>query len=146
MIVYTPQRLARLRHEGSASRCHFGGDSSSAQTTSNTDARVVGGDSSQNISAALGDGASFTVTDHGAVSDSLALARAGIESVENVASVSIGQAGDMLSGVLQATGQQQAAFTSALKEIETKDTRTLIYAGMAVIGLAAVAMLKGWKG
>ena len=120
-----------------AFRLGFGGDSESSQTTENTDARVVGGDNSQNSSIKAG--GDVIMTDRGAVSDSLALARRGVEAVENTAKLSVGTTADMLAGVLKSTESQQGAFTSALQKIETKDTTTLIYAGMAVIGLAAAA-------
>lgn len=138
-MILNPQALRRLRYEGSASLCRFGGDSESTQTTSNTDARVVGGDNSQNSSVKAGGDVIFT--DRGAVADSLALARRGVEAVEATAKLSVGNSADMLAGVLKSTENTQAEFTSALTKIETKDTTTLVYAGMAVIGLAAAAFL-----
>lgn len=120
-----------------AFRLSFGGDSDSTQTTNNTDARVVGGDNSTNASVKAG--GDVIITDRGAVADSLGLARRGIEAVESTAKLSIGNSADMLAGILQSTEAQQGAFTSALQKVETKDTTTLIYAGMAVIGLAAAA-------
>lgn len=134
---FNPQALARMRHEGSAAICRFGGDSDSTQTTQNTDARVVGGDNSQNMSIRAGN--DVIVTDRGAVAGSLALATQGIEAIERTARASVAESGDMLAGVLKSTENTQAAFTSALQKIETKDTTTLIYVGMAVVGLAAAA-------
>jgi len=139
VIVYTPPQLARMRTEGSATRCHFGGDSSSAQTTSNTDARVVGGDTSTNVSAAFGgSGNTLEITDRGAVSDSMALAKAGIESQERVVSTVIDNNANMLAGVLD----QQRTFADTVKSTANKDTNTIIFAGLAVVGVAAAMMLR----
>lgn len=139
MIVYTPQHLARMRTQGSATRCHFGGDSSSTQQTSNTDARVVGGDTSTNVSAAIsGTGNTLQLTDRGAVHDSMSLAKAGIESQERVVSTVIDNNASMLAGVLD----QQRAFADTVKGVATKDTSTIILAGLAVVGLAAATMLR----
>lgn len=144
--ILTPQALARLRYEGSATRCHFGGDSNSSQETKNFDQRVVGGDGSQNLSINAGGDAVISMTDHGAVSASMDLAKRGIEAVQQTSLATVNTNADILAGVLKHTGAQQSAFTDTLKSLETKDTTILVIAGLTVVGLAAATLLKNFRG
>ena len=141
-LILTPQALARMRHEGSATRCHFGGDSSSSQTTKNSDQRVVGGDNSQNVSISSGGDTQLTMTDHGAVSASMALAQKGIELAATTSTTAINTNADILTGALKATSTMQDSFTSTLRAVENKDVTVMVIAGLAVVGLAATTMLK----
>lgn len=113
--------------------------SSSKSSSSAYDQRVVGGDESVNLSANLsGTGNTINVTDRGAVADSLALARSGIEAVERSANASTAAAQGMFSGVLN----QQREAIAAVKDAASKDTTTLVVAGLAVVGLAAVTIMR----
>jgi hypothetical protein len=113
--------------------------SSSKSSSQAYDQRVVGGDDSVNLSANVsGTGNSIEVTDRGAVQDSMALARAGIEAVERSAGASTAAAQGMFSGVLD----QQREAIAAVKDAASKDTTTLVIAGLAVVGLAAATMLR----
>lgn len=126
-------------------RCSFGGDSesNSAQTTKNTDARVVGGDSSSNASVNDNQGTvSIMTTDHGAVSGSLQLALKGIEGAQQTTQQAIASTGGLLENALQQSGQQAQQFTETIKDIKTSDVRVLVVAGLAVVGIGAFAMFK----
>lgn len=104
--------------------------SSSTQTTTSIDGRVVGGDSSTNLSLNGNSGpVQITTTDAGAVHDSLQLALAGVEGANATAQ-------GVASGALSAVQQGQAQFTSAIEQIKTGDKTT----GMVVAGFVAVAI------
>lgn len=123
--------------------CAFGGSSSSEQKTSNTDARVVGAADSQNNSI-VGNTGSVTVnsTDHGAVAGSLKLALAGVEGANKTTQQAIVQTGGLLEGALRNSGAQAQQFTETIKDIKTSDVRVLVIAGLAVVGLGAVMLMK----
>lgn len=129
--------------------CHFSGSkSSSKQETKNTDARVVGGDGSTNFSAGAGIGSGsnsrtqITLTDQGAVKDSLALARAGVEAAHTTAREAQAASGGLLTGALKMAGEQSAQFADALEKTKNNDTRALVIVGVAVVGLAATQLFK----
>lgn len=105
--------------------------SSSQQSTSSIDGRVVGGDSSTNLSLNGNTGpVSITTTDAGAVHDSLQLALAGVTQANQNAS-------DATSGALTAVSQGQAQFTSAIEQIKTGDkTTAIVVAGAAAVAIA----------
>jgi hypothetical protein len=72
--IYSPLALARLRHEGSASRCYFGGSShsstqSTSQQTYNDNRQAINNDS-HNTSNAWTSNTDLTSSDSHAVSDS----------------------------------------------------------------------------
>lgn len=134
----------RIDHEGERLALSISSSKSSNPVT-NTDARVVGGDSSSNLSlnASGNRGAvNVTVTDAGAVSKSLDLAMKGIEGAQATASAAVADSGELLRGVLATQGEQQQQFADALENIKTSDVRVLIFAGLAVVGLAAVQLAK----
>lgn len=125
----------------------FGGDSSgvgnskSSSSTASNDARVVGAEGSTNTSTVI-TGNSNTMTDYGAVKESLQLAKAGIEGAYTYARESQAANGDLLSGALKQSGQAQQQFATALENVKTSDVRVLIITGLAVVGLAAVWLAK----
>lgn len=124
-------------------RLAFGGDSSVSTPTTNLDARVVGGDASTNQSVNDNAGpVNITTTDHGAVDGSLRLALAGIEGANGLASQTVAAQGGLLTGALKMAGEQNTAFSSALENVKTSDVRVLVIAGLAVVGLASVKLLK----
>lgn len=134
----------RARCSRLGSRLYFGGDSDSTQQTSNTDARVVGGEGSSNASIVGNEGSvSVTTTDHGAVSGSLALAMRGIEGANSTTREALASTGGLLEGALRNSGQQAQAFTDTIKDIKTSDVRVLVIAGLAVVGLGAAFVFKG---
>ena len=145
MIFMNPQALRRFAQSG---RCQFfGGSSSSSQSTSNTDARVVGGDGSINSSLNVsGSGNNITTTDFGAVNQSLSLAMQGIEAANVTARQSAASSGHLLEGALQMVGDQSTQHAASLEAIKTGDTRTIVLAGFAVAGLAVVALINKSKG
>ncbi|HEV6968845.1 LPXTG cell wall anchor domain-containing protein [Roseateles sp.] len=114
--------------------------SKSEQTTNNTDARVVGGDTSTNLSVnGNGGPVNITTTDAGAVANSLRLALAGVHEANTTAQQAISSSSDAFAGALR--GQQQ--FTSAVEQIKTGDKTTgIVVAGFAVIAVAAVMVFK----
>lgn len=112
--------------------------SSSKNTTNNTDARVVGGDDSLNTSLHVsGTRNLVTTTDHGAVSGSLTLALRGVEGAQSLAREAQAAQGSLLEGALKMSGAQNEHFASTIEKIKTSDVRTLVIAGLAVVGLAA---------
>lgn len=125
--------------------CAFGGDSTTqvSTPTTNLDARVVGGDSSTNASVAGNTGpVNISTTDFGAVDGSLKLALAGIEHANDLAKQTVASQGGLLTGALQMAGAQNQAFSGALENVKTSDVRVLIIAGLAVVGLVGVQLLK----
>jgi len=154
--------------------CAFGGDSSSATSTTNNttnlDARVVGGNApSTNASISGNSGpVSISTTDQGTVSGafhladnslqladnsvhtslefgdkSLQLAFAGLEGANKLASQTIAANGNLLNGALSMSGAQNSAFTDTVKDIKTSDVRVLVIAGLAVVAVVGVKLLKG---
>lgn len=113
--------------------------STNSQTTTSIDGRVVGGDSSTNLSLNGNTGpVQITTTDAGAIHQSLALALAGVESANATAAAAT-------SGAISAVQQGQAQFTSAIEQIKTGDKTTkvvVIGAVIAAVGIA-YAMRKG---
>lgn len=124
--------------------CRFGGsESSSSQTTNNTDARVVGGDDSQNASVTGNTGpVSITSTDHGAVNASLAVALKGVEEASKLARETTAANGGLLDGALRMSQAQNDKFASALENLKGSDNRTLQLVGFTVVGLAAVMLFR----
>lgn len=121
-----------------------GGNSTSSSTSTQTDARVVGGDDSSNVSQVI-NGSGNTVLDAGAVRAGIGAALAGIESATAIAKQAQEAQGSILAGALELTSAQQAKFTETVSNIKTSDVRVLIVAGLAVVGLigAALAFRKG---
>lgn len=121
----------------------IGGGSKSNNETKNVDARVVGGDGSTNASV-TGDGSSVTntMTDLGAISGALDLAKVGIEGAYKIAGQSQAASGSLLTGALSMAGQQNEQFASTLEKVKTSDVRVLVIAGLAVVALGAVYMVK----
>lgn len=123
------------------------GNSKSQQSnlTETTDASVVGAEGSINTSSRLsvdGNNNIVTTTDYGAVSQSLALAKAGIEGAQKLASQSQGDANDLLAGVFSENAKNTDNLTQAVVDLKTSDVRTLVIAGMAVVGLVAIQLFR----
>lgn len=136
-------QLRRMCASPMGGRPQFGGDSSSSQTTNNTDARVVGGENSQNASVVGNSGpVSITSTDHGAVAGSLQLALKGVEGAQATARETIAATGGLLDGALRMVGEQQQQHSQALENIKGSDVRTLVIAGMAVVGVVGLGLLQ----
>jgi len=113
--------------------------STNSQTTTSIDGRVVGGDSSTNLSLSGNTGpVQITTTDAGAIHESLALALAGVESANATAAAAT-------SGAISAVQQGQAQFTSAIEQIKTGDKTTKVVVIGAVVAAVAIAfaMRKG---
>lgn len=83
-----------------------------------------------------------TLTDYGAVSDSLALALKGVELANGTAQQISTQTGSLLGGALSMVGEQQKQFTDAVEKIKTSDVRVLIIGALAVVGVVAFTMLR----
>jgi hypothetical protein len=124
----------------------FGGSSKSSQATKNIDARVVGGESSVNtsqvIDASGGSRVRITSTDHGAVSKSLDLAMAGVEGANTTTRQVIASQGSLLEGALKMSGEQSQKLASTVENLKGNDVRVLVVAGLAVVGVAAVTLIK----
>lgn len=123
------------------------GNSKSQQTnqTTSTDASVVGAENSINTSSHLKvDGSNNVITqsDYGAVAGGLKLALAGIEGANTVALTAQQQTSDLMSGIFKQNAQQASNLTSAVVDLKTSDVRTLVFAGLAVVGLVAVQLFK----
>jgi hypothetical protein len=143
VLILRPEQIQRMRAEGTHARCYFGGKSKSSNATSNIDARVVGGEGSINQSQTVtGSGNTISTTDHGAVSGSLALALKGVEQAGELARETQAATGSLLSGALEMVGEQQQQHSQALENIKGNDVRTLVIAGLAVVGIAAATLLR----
>lgn len=113
--------------------------STNSQTTTSIDGRVVGGDSSTNLSLSGNSGpVHITTTDAGSIHESLALALAGVEGANATAAAAT-------SGAISAVQQGQAQFTSAIEQIKTGDKTTKVVVIGAVVAAVAIAyaMRKG---
>lgn len=118
------------------------GNSTSENLTSNYDASVnAGNESTVNSNTTLISGGTNTLTDHGAVSQSLALALRGIEGSNKLTSEAMAAQGGLLTGALRLAGEQQNKAMETLNNVKTADVRVLIIAGMSVIALAAVGFM-----
>jgi hypothetical protein len=143
--------------------------SSSSQTTHNTDARVVGGEDSLNASIVGNTGpVSVTATDHGAVEasfnlgdlavrDSLQLAGdtvnagfrsalSGIEQGSKTAREALATSGELLTGALRQSGEQQQQALNTLQDLKSADVRVLVVVGVAAVAIVAGAFLIKAKG
>lgn len=107
--------------------------STNTQTTTSIDGRVLGGDSSTNLSLNGNSGpVQITTTDAGAIHESLALALAGVEGANATAAAAT-------SGAISAVQQGQAQFTSAIEQIKTGDKTTKVVVIGAVVAAVAIA-------
>jgi hypothetical protein len=131
------------------------GPSTTEQKTESNDMRVVGADGSVNSSFKLdvsGDNAAITTTDYGAVAGSLklagdtvhdgyTLALHGIDAANAQTAATVAANGSLLTGALQMTADNGKTTLDTLKDLKSADVRVLAGVGMAVVGLAAVALL-----
>lgn len=117
------------------------GNSDSVNDTANNDARITGGNGSTNSSMVI-TGGTNTLTDHAAVSQSIGLALRGVESLQAVATQAQGQVSGLLDQALGNSKAQNAAFSSALENVKTADTRALAFGALAVVGLVAVFLFR----
>lgn len=117
--------------------------SSSSSSTSSQDESFVAGNNSTNAVVNLdGSNNSVTTTDFGAVSGGLKLALAGVEGANQLASQAQTQTSDLMSGIFKQNAAQAANLTQAVVDLKTSDVRTLVIAGIAVVGLVAVQLFK----
>lgn len=143
----------------------YGGDSSAATTnkTEVTDARVVGGNDSANVSANGGSSVTLITTDHNAVAGGLQLGSQAIDAATKNAAGTQDTAVTMYQGALQflkdantksqqayadAGGQVAAAYSNEASDLATAftdskapDKSLLMVAGVIVVGLAGVMVL-----
>jgi hypothetical protein len=118
----------------------FGGgggssSSSSSQTTNNTDARVVGGNGSTNLSLVGNTGpVAISTTDQGAVAGAMDLARTSLVTSQTVATAAMGTSEKTFKGALDSV-------TDAYETAKAGDQKIVAIAGMAVVGLAAAAIV-----
>lgn len=119
------------------------GNSEAKNTNESIDARISGGNDSTNSTTVVsGSNNTLTLTDGGAVHDSLQLAMAGITQANANTAATIQTQRALLSDALGTQAAQQSAFTSAIENIKTTDVRVLIVVGLAVVGIAALAFMK----
>ena len=124
--------------------CFGGGSSSSANqtsTTNNTDARVVGGNDSTNLSA-NNSTVSVIATDHGAVQAGMQLGTQAIDAVTTANATDAAATADMFKGALATVQQSSNLVAQAYQQGGAGDQTTLKYAGFIVVGLAAVMMFR----
>jgi hypothetical protein len=145
------------RHAPSARLCPgFGGSSSSAAATTNTtetrDMRVVGGNDSTNLSA---NDSNVTViaTDHGAVSAGLQVGSQAIDASTKTSAAALATGENMFTGALASIAESSQTAMGAVSTANERlalayqsgqapEQTMLKYAGFAVVGLAAVMLLK----
>lgn len=122
----------------------FGGSSSTAATTNNTDMRVVGGDGSSNVSAQNSGSGDMKIisTDHGAVSGGLQLATHALDANTAVSTASMNTTTDVFKGALGAVTDANQRLALAYQSGQAGDQTSLKYAGFVVVGLAAVMLFK----
>lgn len=114
-----------------------GGSSSSASTqaTTNTDARVVGGDNSANVSAAHSN-VTINTTDAGAVHDAFGFAAHVSDGAFDMASASQVQ-------TTQATQSAMAQVADAYSTAKAGEQKIFAGAALAVVGVVAAIALRG---
>jgi hypothetical protein len=122
------------------------GNSKSSNTTQNTDNRLAVGDGGQTI-AIPGTVSNLTLSDMGAISagsatasKALELAIMGMEQANKTAQTALVSTGGIMAGVTSSNADTMSTYASSIEKVKTSDVRTLIYAGLGVIGLAAVMM------
>lgn len=139
--AWEPLGDCATRREPGRLVCGGGGggssSSSSSQTTNNTDARVVGGDNSQNFSLVGNElkDSTITLTDHGAVDKAVDLAKTSLQTSKTVADAAMGTTKEVFSQALESV---EGAYETA----KAGDQKIVAIAGMAVVGLAAATLLK----
>lgn len=116
--------------------------SSSSSTSSQDESFVAGNDSTNSVVNLDGSGNTVTTTDFGAVAGGLKLALAGVEGANKLATQVQADSNDLMSGIFKQNAQQAANLTQAVVDLKSSDVRTLVIAGMAVVGLVAVQLLK----
>jgi hypothetical protein len=122
------------------------GNSKSTNSTENIDARISGGNDSTNSTTVVsGSNNNLTLTDGGAVHESLQLAMAGITQANDNTAATIQSQGRLLTDALGTQAAQQSAFTSAIENIKTADVRVLIIVGLAVVGIVGAGIFKSRK-
>ncbi len=107
--------------------------SSSNQTTTNVDKRLVGGEGSIGIS---GDNSSVTLVDAGAVSASFGFAREALKNAIQVAASSATETADTATAALDKV-------KDAYSEAKAGEQKVLVGVGVIVVGVIAVAALRG---
>jgi len=124
--------------------------SSSSSPTTNVDGRQSIGDGAIAVNATSGStaNANITLTDFGSVSKSLDLAMKGIDSLTGMAQQQVSSAGaatagaqSLVSGALSSMASQQQQLAATVENAKTGDSRPLMYAALAVVGLTALAFI-----
>lgn len=119
--------------------------SSKNKSSSNPTDQQIGASDEAVAVGVVGTGNSVTLTDAGAVKGALDLATRGIEGAYSLAGAAQASNGGLLDGALKMATEQNKQFASAIENVKTADVRSLIFVGLAVVGLAAVAMFAGSK-
>lgn len=154
LAMLCPVGLLRLSFDGGG--IGNSGPSSTESKTETNDMRVVGADGSVNTSTKIDVGGSnnkISLTDHGAVAGSLALAGdtvheafaltlSGIDKANATTAQTVAANGSLLTGALKMAGDQQAQTIDTIKDLKSADVRVLAMVGIAVVGLAAVTLMK----
>lgn len=109
----------------------FDSSSTSTQATSNTDARVVGGDGSVNISST----GSITMTDAAAVHEAFGFAESVAADAFDMASASQIETGKTVKDAL---GQVSSAYSTA----KAGEQKIFAGAALAIVGVVAVIAFK----
>lgn len=120
-----------------------GGNSSSSQSTTSLDGRVVGADGSINSSLnVIGSGNTVMTTDGGAVSASMELATKGIEGAQQIAREAQAGSNELMAGIFHDSASQASKLTQAVVELKTSETKTLVVTGMAVVAIVVAVVFK----
>ena len=124
----------------------FGGgsSSSSASTTNNTDMRVVGGDSSTNLSTQNSGSGTVNVvaTDQGAIKAGMTLASQAIDASTHNTGAVLDTTTQIYQGALGAVSDANQRLALAYQSGQAGDQTQLKYAGFIVVGLAAVMLFQ----
>lgn len=132
------------------------GPSTTKQVTETNDLRIAGGDGSINTTGKYdvsGNANVISFTDHGAVAGSLALAGDtvnnafaltlhGIDAANATTQQTVAANGNLLTGALQMAADNQQQTISTIKDLKSADVRVLAMVGVAVVGLAAVTLIR----
>lgn len=142
MIQSFEQRKSAFRACPCASLFGGGGSSSSASSTTNnnTDARVVGGNDSVNLSVHNSDNLQVIATDHGAVAAGMQLGTQAIDAARNNSAAAINAGSDMFAKSVAAVNQSSDKLALAYQSGQAGDQTSLKYVGFIVVGLAAVSI------
>lgn len=139
-----PQRYCAIESESSP-QTSSQSDSSQSSVTTQSDMRIVGGDGSINLSSQNSSvGVTVTTTDAGTVNQAFGFAR---DALKQAIDFSVGSATrntQVLEHALEGVKDSEAQVADAYTTAKAGEQKILVAGALVIVGLVAVAALKGF--